>query len=67
MTLDVDSSGIVFTKSQLADYSYRWNFIGQWFPRSDNEEARAFYCVCMLVLLKPWHDLGNDLKQAGQM
>ena len=42
------------------------NFIGRWFPRSDDEETKAFYCACMLALLKPWHNLGNDLKQPGQ-
>jgi hypothetical protein len=42
------------------------NFIGRWFSRSDDEETRAFYCASMLALLKPWRDLGNDLKYPGQ-
>ena len=42
------------------------NFIGRWFPRSDSEETRDFYCACMLALLKPWRDLGRDLKQPEQ-
>jgi len=42
------------------------NFIGRWFPRSDDEETRAFYCSCMLALLRPWRDLGKDLKRPGQ-
>jgi len=42
------------------------NFIGRWFPRSDDEETKPFYCASILALLKPWRDLGNDLKQPGQ-
>ena len=42
------------------------NFVGRWFPRSDDGETRAFYCACMLALLKPWRDLGKDLKQSKQ-
>jgi len=42
------------------------NFIGRWFPRSDDEETKAFYCASMLALLKPWRSLGNDLKQPDQ-
>ncbi|RDB17999.1 ATP-dependent DNA helicase RRM3 [Hypsizygus marmoreus] len=37
------------------------NFIGQWFPRSDEPSLREFYCASMLFLLKPWNSLG-DLK-----
>ena len=42
------------------------NFIGRWFPRSDEEDVRAFYCASMLALLKPWRDLAVDLKQPGE-
>ena len=42
------------------------NFVGRWFPRSDSGETRAFYCACVLALLKPWCNLGNDLKQSSQ-
>ena len=141
VTLDIDSSGVVFAKSQLSDYSYRGeelanfnfldflmdtyeveianserekpanvstrdgdehrgpgrprnarfrylslhpkaksvqrilrshghrnlpNFIGRWFPRSDDKETRDFYCASMLALLKPWRDLGKDLKWPDQ-
>ena len=43
------------------------NFIGRWFPRSDDEETRSFYCASMLALLKPWRDLGKDLKTPEQL
>ena len=42
------------------------NFVGQWFPRSDEEETKPFYCASMLALLKPWQSLDKDLKQPGQ-
>ena len=42
------------------------NFIGRWFPRSDEEEEKSFYCASMLALLKPWRDLAVDLKQPGE-
>ena len=35
------------------------NFLGRWFPRSDDPETYEFYCACMLVLLKPWRDLAT--------
>ncbi len=38
------------------------NFIGQYFPRRDDPEVYPFYCACMLILLKPWRDIRNDLK-----
>lgn len=38
------------------------NFIGQYFPRADDEDVQEFYCACMLVLLKPWRNLSMDLK-----
>ena len=41
------------------------NFIGRWFPRSDDEERQAFYSASMLALLKPWRNLENDLKRPG--
>ena len=53
----------------LRSYGHRNlpNFVGRWFPRSDDEETREFYCASMLALLKPWRDLGKDLKHPGQM
>ena len=42
------------------------NFIGKWFPRSDEKATRDFYCASMLALLKPWRDLGKDLKKPDQ-
>ncbi|CAK5281207.1 unnamed protein product [Mycena citricolor] len=42
------------------------NFIGQWFPRRDDEEDQDFYMACMLMLLKPWHVLQDDLKTIDQ-
>lgn len=38
------------------------NFVGRYFPRSDDPEARSFFCASMLVLLKPWRDLRADLR-----
>ena len=38
------------------------NFLGKWFPRNDDPETYNFYCACMLVLLKPWRNLKDDLK-----
>ncbi|OBZ68218.1 hypothetical protein A0H81_11694 [Grifola frondosa] len=35
------------------------NFIGQSFPRSDDEDCREFYCACMLMLLSPWRQLSQ--------
>ena len=42
------------------------NFVGWYFPQRDNPEIYLFYCVCMLVLLKPWHNLQHDLKSPEQ-
>ena len=41
------------------------HFMGSWFPRNDVASDRELYCASMLVLLKPWSDLG-DLKQDGE-
>ena len=38
------------------------NFIGRRLPRNDDPETYNFYCASMLMLLKPWRDLSNDLK-----
>ena len=38
------------------------NFLGKWFPRNNDPETYNFYCACMLVLLKPWQNLKDDLK-----
>ena len=42
------------------------NFIGQYFPRRDDPKTYLFYCACMLLLLKPWRDIGQDLKGPSQ-
>ena len=42
------------------------NFIGRWFPRSDEEETRPFYCASTIALLKPWRNLKTDLKRPDQ-
>ncbi|CAK5270204.1 unnamed protein product [Mycena citricolor] len=42
------------------------NFIGPWFPRRDDNERRDFYCASMLMLLKPWRKLEDDLKTNSQ-
>lgn len=40
-------------------------FIGQWFPRRSDIDAKELYSVSMLALFKPWRDLG-DLKLADE-
>ena len=42
------------------------NFIGHQFPCRDDAETYSFYCVCMLMLLKPWRDVKKDLKTAEE-
>jgi len=39
---------------------------GPWFPRANEGNANALYCASMLVLLKPWRDLGVDLKASNE-
>ena len=34
-------------------------FVGSWFPRSDNVESRSMYCATMLALLVPWQHLAS--------
>ena len=43
------------------------NFIGQYFPHSDDEDQQSFYYASMLTLLKPWRNLQTDLKHPSQM
>ncbi len=38
------------------------NIVGRWFPRDDDPEVRNLYCASMLMLLKPWRVLTQDLK-----
>jgi hypothetical protein len=38
------------------------NIVGKYFPRNDDLKTYPFYCACMLVLLKPWRDITQDLK-----
>ena len=38
------------------------NFIGHYFPNRDDEDVCDFYHVSILMLLKPWQDIGVDLK-----
>ncbi|KAF8195697.1 hypothetical protein K438DRAFT_1968205 [Mycena galopus ATCC 62051] len=42
------------------------NFIGSPFPQRNDPEIHDFYCAAMLVLLKPWRDLGVDLKATNE-
>ena len=42
------------------------NFIGRWFPQSDEGETRPFYCASTIALLKPWRNLKTDLKPPDQ-
>ncbi|KIK29096.1 hypothetical protein PISMIDRAFT_89774 [Pisolithus microcarpus 441] len=42
------------------------NFIGQFFPSRDDPEQYPFYCTSMLLLLKPWRDIGTDLKRSSE-
>jgi len=42
------------------------NFIGRYFPRRDYPELYNFYCASMLLLLKPWRNLREDIKPDGQ-
>ena len=41
------------------------NFIGHFFPCSDDPDIREFYCASMLLLLKPWREV-TDLKPPSQ-
>ncbi|KAI6011244.1 hypothetical protein PISMIDRAFT_112330, partial [Pisolithus microcarpus 441] len=43
------------------------NFIGQFFPSHDDPEQYPFYCTLMLLLLKPWHNIGTGLKRSCEM
>lgn len=45
-----------------ADHRNLPEFIGQYFPRADDPATREFYCASMLLLLKPWRDVRNDLR-----
>ena len=42
------------------------NFIGQYFPCSDDEDQQSFYYASMFMLLKPWRNLQTDLKHPSQ-
>jgi len=42
------------------------NFIGQYFPCSDDEDQQSFYHTSILTLLKPWRNLQTDLKHPSQ-
>ncbi|THH14508.1 hypothetical protein EW146_g5828 [Bondarzewia mesenterica] len=43
------------------------NFIGfHLIPRSDDGETHAYYCACMLVLLKPWRNIHRDLRAESE-
>jgi len=35
------------------------NFVGQWFPRSDDEDVKDLHAAMMLILLKPWRELDD--------
>lgn len=38
------------------------DFIGKYFPHRDDPTSYTIYCAAMLVLLKPWRNIANDLK-----
>ncbi|KAH9956046.1 hypothetical protein BGW80DRAFT_1144634, partial [Lactifluus volemus] len=38
------------------------NFMGRYFPRNDDPEIGDFYYASVLMLLKPWRNVGTDLK-----
>jgi hypothetical protein len=40
------------------------NFIGKWFPQCDEPGNREHYCALMLMLLRPWRNLGNLMGQS---
>ena len=42
------------------------HFIGRPFPHRDDPEEYEFYCALMLMLLKPWRNLAEDLKPPSQ-
>ncbi|KAF4612702.1 hypothetical protein D9613_011752 [Agrocybe pediades] len=42
------------------------NFVGSCFPRNDDSTRRDFYCASMLLLLKPWRNIRDDLKAADE-
>ncbi|KAM6492479.1 hypothetical protein JOM56_012203, partial [Amanita muscaria] len=42
------------------------NIVGCYFPRRDDPTIYQFYCACMLMLLKPWCDMQEDLKEPTQ-
>ena len=42
------------------------NFIGSYFPRRDVDDIHSFYCTSMLLLLKPWRNIKQDLKSSDQ-
>ncbi len=42
------------------------NYVGRFFPSAKDMTTYPFYCASMLALLKPWRNLGADLKTAGQ-
>jgi hypothetical protein len=48
------------------DHNNLPNFIGHQLPRNDDPGTYNFYCASMLMLLKPWRNLGKDLKRPGQ-
>ena len=42
------------------------NIIGRFFLRRDDQETYSFYCASMLMLLKPWRNIEDDLKSPTQ-
>ncbi|KIK13897.1 hypothetical protein PISMIDRAFT_17662 [Pisolithus microcarpus 441] len=42
------------------------NFIGRYFPTRDDLDQYTFYCASMLMLLKPWRNVAQDLKSPTQ-
>jgi hypothetical protein len=39
------------------------DFLGQWLPRWDDPNVRNFYVASVLMLLKPWREVGDILEE----
>lgn len=46
-------------KQQEKGYWTLPNFVGWYFPCSDDSAIHDFYCACMLMSMKPWQSLQN--------
>jgi hypothetical protein len=48
------------------DHNTLPNFIGSRLPRRDDAGIRSLYCASMLLLLKPWRRIEDDLKHPNE-